>query len=552
MESYRPMSCWTLLGLPATPDTRTIKRHYAKLLKQTRPDEDPEAFQRLREAYELALEQAQWLSEEQADAQVCAVDDLRHDLTALQAPAQLSPAQRVAPLLEGIRIEQLDLRHEQAIEADCALEFELGLLRHCVERPGQSQQLLAWGFETFNWLSAWQRLDLPDYLTDALLRQCRQTLEQSLRNALEHQDDDAFIQAYAWRPVHGWLHDLDQRHWFNQCLAQMLLQSPYWSSTVFQAVCTGQGWQAGKDNLCPDIEWNRMLVREQGPAFIASQRALALQAPSSPEQRAAYLLLAPISLHRRRAFARRLNEEDWARCRTLSSHLHAYYPQVAAEMPGGTPFFWREWEFAFNAWPMYLAILIACLAGALVRYAPQGNGPGEILGVTLFWGACFAASAALMHWLWQPLAHRAWVRDHALSARLLHRFDPGHNLLLLRDLLPAAVVGSALGFVCGPTSTIVYLGMLLGIAGIRHLGFSTRISWRHSAPWQRRLLIGLGCVLVATGLVALKLASNYGTVTANQGLQQWSERLCAQMPASARECAAPATSDQWYGREDTP
>ena len=44
------MNPWTLLGLNDDADERTVKRQYAKLLKVTRPDEDPEAFQRLREA----------------------------------------------------------------------------------------------------------------------------------------------------------------------------------------------------------------------------------------------------------------------------------------------------------------------------------------------------------------------------------------------------------------------------------------------------------------------------------------------------------------------
>ena len=42
--------------LLASPDERTLKRQYAKLLKVTRPDDDPVAFQRLREAYERALQ----------------------------------------------------------------------------------------------------------------------------------------------------------------------------------------------------------------------------------------------------------------------------------------------------------------------------------------------------------------------------------------------------------------------------------------------------------------------------------------------------------------
>ena len=53
------VSPWELLGLDAEAEPRSIKRRYAQLLKQTRPDEDPEAFQRLREAYEWALDWAQ-------------------------------------------------------------------------------------------------------------------------------------------------------------------------------------------------------------------------------------------------------------------------------------------------------------------------------------------------------------------------------------------------------------------------------------------------------------------------------------------------------------
>lgn len=44
------------LGLPADADARTVKRAYAQRLKRTRPDEDPQGFQQLREAYEAALE----------------------------------------------------------------------------------------------------------------------------------------------------------------------------------------------------------------------------------------------------------------------------------------------------------------------------------------------------------------------------------------------------------------------------------------------------------------------------------------------------------------
>lgn len=57
------MDCWSLLELPEDADERSIKRSYARQLKITRPDEDAEGFQRLREAYERALQLARWREE---------------------------------------------------------------------------------------------------------------------------------------------------------------------------------------------------------------------------------------------------------------------------------------------------------------------------------------------------------------------------------------------------------------------------------------------------------------------------------------------------------
>lgn len=61
------MNPWTLLGLAPTGDEREIKRAYARKLKVTRPDDDPVAYQALREAYDWALRNAQYAREEEQE-----------------------------------------------------------------------------------------------------------------------------------------------------------------------------------------------------------------------------------------------------------------------------------------------------------------------------------------------------------------------------------------------------------------------------------------------------------------------------------------------------
>ena len=59
---------WEVLGLEPTGDVLAIKKAYAGLLKQNRPDEQPEAYQALRQAYEWALSEAEWIRQAPQDA----------------------------------------------------------------------------------------------------------------------------------------------------------------------------------------------------------------------------------------------------------------------------------------------------------------------------------------------------------------------------------------------------------------------------------------------------------------------------------------------------
>lgn len=49
------MNCWDVLGIEPTQDKKEIKKAYARLLKQYHPEENPEEFKQIQEAYQQCL-----------------------------------------------------------------------------------------------------------------------------------------------------------------------------------------------------------------------------------------------------------------------------------------------------------------------------------------------------------------------------------------------------------------------------------------------------------------------------------------------------------------
>ncbi|WP_166215797.1 J domain-containing protein [Pseudomonas atagonensis] len=542
------MSCWTVLGLSADADTRSIKRQYAVLLKQTRPDEDPEGFQRLREAYEQALSYKEWAQFREENEG----DDACWDLTDLTV-VEVDALHQATRSLKDVSGEELARRHALAVEQGCAHILEDTLLQHCIENPQSCDALVDWAVVHYQWFSAWQRLELDEESCELLLARQRERITRPLREALEQQDSEAFLRAYRDCAHVLWLDVEVHRQWFNRVLSLLLLDRDYWSSSIFEQVCAGQGWHTGPTNSCPEAEWRRLLARHEAPFFLAQKRQLAQEPAATAEHRAARLLLGTGPFSQRLALARRLREKDWEECRQLSSALYANHPKVCAELPGGTAFFWRDWQQTYHDWPIYVAVVLACLIGAFTHFIPLGMRATGLINIVLTSTVVFGVIAYGLNWLTHNLAHRYWLLDDRLSTGLcLGLMKDAPPFGVLRDLLPCALMVAGLSWLFGPVAGAVYVATLAVVGLARRRQVKPHVSWEQTSPVLKLCMTILGILALVIVLGVFKVTASQGTVNRNQGLQPWAERQCSRIPASTAECGAPATVEQWYPQEARP
>ena len=137
---------WDRLGIQPTGDRKTIKRAYTKLLRQYHPEEDPEGFQRLREAYEFALSQVDRHVEQHVEPAPQAAPE--QDLEPLAVTLDESARQATPPSDQVLindaepEAEPVDLEFNQAlellrlaVESEDAMPFWTELLERLNDMP---------------------------------------------------------------------------------------------------------------------------------------------------------------------------------------------------------------------------------------------------------------------------------------------------------------------------------------------------------------------------------------------------------------------------------
>ncbi|WP_273826156.1 J domain-containing protein [Pseudomonas asplenii] len=542
------MSCWEVLGLPSDADPRSIKRQYASLLKRTRPDDDPEGFQRLREAYEQALDWRETGPEPVREDIAAASDTIHYDTdTGLQPrPAGHSGAQRAATrLLEGITAALLDERFAKAPLYGCEHEFGEQLLLRCLE-PGQDFTALAhWGLERFQWMSPWRPTDVPRSALAELHRRLLGNLEQALGYQLDVGNVEGFWREYYHRVQLYGLDALDHQQPLDEVLARLLLECPLWSARLFHAMCKLRQWNdVGPAPRCPEPYWTRLLERSRDEELL-SQHMHRLQLPANtPDNRATQLLFAPMSLAERRSFARRFHKEDWQACQQAAQRIRHGHPRLESRLPDANAFFWRDWQSADTGWLGFAAVILACTAAAVQQKLLPGSGLKATADAIALWSLALGGLTGTLLWFWPAVADSVWTLDHRLSQRLSHRLSPRRPApLLLRELLPCWLVAGVTAAWLGMLPLLTYAGTMLALAWTDRIGKRPR---RHLLScWLAGALI----LSISLGTLALYMAHGRTVAGRNEGLQPWPERLCSRMPASVEDCRLPATREQWYGKE---
>lgn len=223
------MTIWDILGIQPTNDEREIRRAYARELKQRRPDQDPQGFQELREAFDSAkryaradipqpkepviqykeyeapeliplAEDAEPLMPEPLIAEPITLPDLSWNKDALWLKAHSLSILLIEDELKGRgELHQyLDNEIPDALEA--LQDFSLMLARELSERPGLYRSLLDEVSAVMRWqLDNYNSSVLPHWIILALEEQITLTEQENYWQELGRQYTGNRLKQLKWR-----------------------------------------------------------------------------------------------------------------------------------------------------------------------------------------------------------------------------------------------------------------------------------------------------------------------------------------------------------------
>lgn len=210
------MTIWQTLGIAPTDDVAEIRRAYARQLKKTRPDKDPQGYQVLHEAFELAKR----LAAGDADVEIEPLPDtvpndaepesLMPGVSAWDRDALTQQAEEMAALLvrdrqEGINALTGYLKTGLPDALAARKAFSLALAQALSRSDDLDETLL-------NAVSALMMWDLEHYRS----QQLPEWLVTALRQQVQHNYDCGYWQQLRFKYQHGWVNRLVWRALSNE------------------------------------------------------------------------------------------------------------------------------------------------------------------------------------------------------------------------------------------------------------------------------------------------------------------------------------------------
>lgn len=465
---------WSILELSPGADVRRIKVQYAKLLKQTRPEQDPTGFQQLREAYEQALEAAR--SPQELEVKPLPASEPIGLATGPYPFEATPPATRALALAQETTSENLLEQRRQASHYGEERAFEHSLLERVLAAPDNTALLTA-AVNQLQWLTPWQCWRMTAQQELALAYAMLGAMEPTTIALLA--EPALFIDHIRTLRQQPWLGSMERSTLFESWMVHVLSEHHSWPVATFEGLCKVFGW--GKETH-PEPEWRWQQVNAQCELrrFIEDKQGLIARHDNTAHGVAARLLLTPGNTLRQLRLVQG-RDDVWFACDRLHKTLCEQHPQILNAFPDANPRATAGLTLKPELPWLWVWIGWLTLAGLVLppeitwRWTTQKE-LWQMFGMVplVLTLACWLLGRAwtfCAKWL-KPLDH--WINDH-WTPHWLHW--PGVEIQLLRHGLPVATIAGGLALLKGSVA-LCYLALIaswLFLAPYRYPAIYARI-----------------------------------------------------------------------------
>ncbi|MCV4286232.1 J domain-containing protein [Pseudomonas capsici] len=491
--------CWAVLALPDDADERSIKRQYARLLKSNRPDEDAEAFQRLRDAYEQALHIARYRNESDDD-----------EVAELSVPARHDASPSWLALVDQATVDNLHELSLQARTMGCMQGFEQGLLQRCLADPEREIELTQAATPQLNWLTPWQEVPMNGEQSARLTQILLDAHQTQLQARLQAGEEGAFIDALQTLRQQPWLASLERSEHLQRWVMILLHNTAGWSATLFEQVCDLFGWDVKKAlHPEPAFIWQRLLDRIEKDDFVRHLQRLLGKKPFSAEGRAVHLLLGAYSPVERRRIARAEDDNVRLICKRLVEQMTQRYPGILEVFPDADLESWKLAHEPFSP-EARRCLVIAALPVVLLFGLSLYFQRDQDLWFLILYPLLMVPGLMVYMYVWRPLCEVVATLDEWLSIRLLPDVisGPTANAKVVQHALPLIVVGGVMAWKSG--------GLGLALHCFVTLIWIAFAPYRYPRPYAAlkrffrarkmmlgRVFLGAFCCMLAAGFFAM-------------------------------------------------